>query len=347
MFISTSQSPLKSWSSSSPATHNPNAKYLGINNDEFAQFPPTHDLERFCSSYPERPVKKHHILISNKAKGDRLLKIFYWKQESLSQEIDWHKESETMCPVLLELQSFFYHYRQTTVKDPSMLWKTGYAPCFFWKTWDNEIEDRPGSCWPTKTGRLSFFEESIGYYPHVAMPAFLNQFNLTMGSLPQLMGVPNPSYPITEKKAFELAHIEHTHPFDKTPEHYIAFITSNCATKNDRMGLIDKLVNTSGAHSYGFCGHNKEMLEELKGRVAGSWQTPTVWDLSLKKIYDVYDVYASGSISIYMGAPGIADFVPEGSYIDVRNFKTYDDLIHYMKTVDREPLYWWKLEGYC
>ncbi|KAF9141805.1 4-alpha-L-fucosyltransferase [Mortierella sp. GBA39] len=400
-----SQSPSKSWSSSSPANHNPNAKYLGTNNDELAQFPPTHDLERFCSSYPERRVKKHHILISNKAKEDGPLKIFYWKQESLSQEIDWHKESETMCPVPLELQSFFDHYRQTKVKDPSVFWKTGYAPCFFWKTWDNEIEDRPGSCASREYTKLdyifstnytdfvnadiiymdyastmgidkapyfdqmllpprlahqswalSFFDESIGYYPHVAMPAFLNQFDLTMGSPPQLMDIPNPYYPITEKKALELAHIEPTHPFDKTPEHYIAFMTSNCASKNDRMGLIGKLVNTAGAHSYGLCGHNKEMPEELKGREAGSWQYKKQKTLAsypfglaaensncLGHITEkIYDVYASGSIPIYMGAPDIADFVPEGSYIDVRKFKTYDDLIHYMKAVDREPFYRWK-----
>ncbi|KAG0293339.1 4-alpha-L-fucosyltransferase [Linnemannia gamsii] len=357
------QSPLKQgllW-----ATSNPKAKYNATNNDELTIHPPTYNLEKFCSSYPTRPTKKHHILIPNKAKEDGPLKIFYWKQLALEQKLDWHKESETMCP----------------------------------------IEDRPGSCTSREYGRLDyifstnytdfvnadiiymdyaftmgidkapyfdqmllpprlahqswallFFDESVGYYPHVAMPAFLNQFDLTMGSPPQLMDIPNPTYPITKEKALELASIEPTHPFDKTPEHFIAFMISNCAAKNDRMGLIDKLVETAGAHSYGHCGHNKEMPEELKGREVGSWQYKKQKTLAsypfglaaensncLGYITEkIYDVYASGSIPIYMGAPDIADFVPEGSYIDVRNFKTYDDLIQYMKTVDREPFYRWK-----
>ncbi|KAF9340961.1 Alpha 1,3 fucosyltransferase [Linnemannia elongata] len=294
-----SQSSLRFWSS--PATSNPNAKYLGTNNDELTLFPPTRDLERFCSSYPKRPTKKHHILISNKAKEDGPLKIFYWKQRALTQRVDWHKESET-------------------------IWA------------------------------LVFFDESIGFYPYVAMPAFLNQFDITIGSPPQLMDVPNPSYPITEKKALELANIEPTHPFDKTPEHYIAFMVSNCYARNDRMTLINKLVKTAGAHSYGECSHNKEMPEELKGRETGNWQYKKQKVLAsypfglaaensncLGYITEkIYDVYAAGSIPIYMGAPDIADFVPEGSFIDARSFKNYDDLIHYMKTVDREPFYRWK-----
>ncbi|KAF9302542.1 4-alpha-L-fucosyltransferase, partial [Linnemannia elongata] len=56
----------------------------------------------------------------------------------------------------------------------------------------------------------------------------------------------------------------------------------------------------------------------------------------------IYDVFASGSIPVYIGAADIADFVPEGSYINVNDFDTYDDLINYMKTVDREPFYRWK-----
>ncbi|KAH7056791.1 hypothetical protein BKA57DRAFT_522946 [Linnemannia elongata] len=201
---------------------------------------------------------------------------------------------------------------------------------------------------------MHFYDESIAYYPHVALPRFLQEFDITVGSPPSLMDIPHPTYPITQERALELANAEPAHPLDKVPEHYIAFMTSNCEAKNDRNTLMDKLIENAGAHSYGTCKHNIDLPEELES--IGSWDykkrmalAPYPFGLAAENsncigyiTEKIYDVYASGSIPVYMGATDIADFVPEGSYININDFETYDDLIDYMKTVDREPFYRWK-----
>ncbi|KAF8939970.1 hypothetical protein BGZ47_007929 [Haplosporangium gracile] len=203
---------------------------------------------------------------------------------------------------------------------------------------------------------LHFFDESIGYYPHVALQTFIQQFDLTMGSPPQLMDIPHPTYPISHEKALEYVNVKVTYPFGKTPENYIAFVVSNCEAKNDRLVLIDKLIADAGGHSYGRCSHNIDMPEELQKREMEQWEYKKQKVLAdypfglaaensncLGYVTEkFYDVLASGAIPVYMGAPDIADFVPEGSYINAKDFATYDDLIHHMKTVDRAPFYKWK-----
>ncbi|KAG0293337.1 4-alpha-L-fucosyltransferase [Linnemannia gamsii] len=203
---------------------------------------------------------------------------------------------------------------------------------------------------------LHFYDESIGYYPHIALQSFVQQFDLTMGSPPQLMDIPHPTYPISHVKALEYANIKPTYPFEQKPENYIAFVVSNCEAKNDRLLLIDKLIKDAGGHSYGWCSNNIDFPDELQGREKESWQYKKQQTLAsypfglaaensncLGYVTEkFYDILASGAIPVYMGAPDIADFVPEGSYINVKDFATYDDLIHHMKTVDRKPFYKWK-----
>jgi hypothetical protein len=337
------------------------------------------------------------------------LKIFLWRQITWGTiyDLDWKKETETMCPIASELQPFFDHFKIVQAKDATLDWKEGFAPCWFWKTLDDPmVSSATGTCQTKTNGDLDyvmtvnytdfasadivlvaypyfmennkrapyfesqllppriahqkwvlhFYDESIGYYPHIALQTFVQQFDLTMGSPPQLMDIPHPTYPITHVKALEYANVEPSFPFDQTPENYIGFVVSNCEAKNDRLVLINKLNKDAGAHSYGWCSNNIDIPDELTGREKGSWQYKKQKLLAaypfglaaensncLGYITEkFYDVLASGSIPVYMGAPDIANFVPEGSYINVKDFATYDDLIHHMKTVDRKSFYKWK-----
>jgi hypothetical protein len=40
----------------------------------------------------------------------------------------------------------------------------------------------------------------------------------------------------------------------------------------------------------------------------------------------IFDCFLAGCIPIYFGAPDIEDFVPEGSFIDFRKYKSFNDL---------------------
>ncbi|KAG0210742.1 4-alpha-L-fucosyltransferase [Mortierella sp. GBA30] len=205
---------------------------------------------------------------------------------------------------------------------------------------------------------FQFHSESVGYYPHVAVRAFLQQFDLTIGSPPTMMDIPLPIIEITTEVALTYANIEPAYPLDKKPKDYIAFLISNCHSKNDRNDVMAALLHGLGAHSYGKCNHNRDIPLEFQepNKPGKSWvaikhetlahypfifapENSNCIGYITEKIYDALFV---GAIPVYMGAPDIADYVPEGSYINVADFKSYDDLVEYIKTVDRAPFYEWK-----
>ncbi|KAF9908959.1 hypothetical protein EC991_009259 [Linnemannia zychae] len=381
------------------------ARYIGTNYDELTQFAPRDNVEAFCNKLPT-PRKKRGLVISDKTKADGALKIFYWKWKNSNQYnwIDWDWESETMCPIPLELQEFFDTFRIEVLNKPKLEWKTGYAPCYFWKTFDGQVEDRNGYCNSKHSGYLDytfstnytdfpnadiiymdnpfnlgadkppyftslllppklahqkwvlrFSDDSLAAYPYIALPAFLNRFDLTMGSPPSMMDIPDPTYPITQDKIMELVNVKPSFSFNKKPENFIAIVTSECWPWNKRNGLIERLVEKAGAHSYGSCSKNKEVPKELakddlprpyvKQKLMSKYPFGLAAEHSNCISYvteKIYDVLASGAIPVYFGASDIADFVPEGSYIDVKDFKNYDEVIEYMRVVDRAPFYKWK-----
>ncbi|KAF9918826.1 4-alpha-L-fucosyltransferase [Linnemannia zychae] len=376
-----------------------NSAFIQPQRHEKEPEPPFIDIHGYCNNLP-LPRHSRGVFFSDRTASDGPIKIFYWKQMSWNafNQINWEEEEKKLCPFYPGLQSFFDNFAKTMTRDPNRHWTPGYAPCYFWTTFDGG--EFAGTCQTTINGSLSytyttnytefstadvvvfnypflywkssppyfdssnmpprlahqkwilhFYDESIGYYPHIALPAFLDQFDLTVGSPPSLMDIPHPIYPITQEKILELANSEPTYPFDKTPEHYIAFMISNCETKNNRNALMKKLIESAGAHSYGSCINNIKIPDEFKSSADVKRLTLAPYPFGLASensncvgyiTEKIYDVYATGAIPVYNGASDIADFVPEGSFINVSDFATYDDLIKYLKTVDRKPFYQWK-----
>ncbi|KAF9923094.1 hypothetical protein FBU30_006789 [Linnemannia zychae] len=389
-----------------PVEIRPNARYIGTNYDRLTQFSPRHDIEAFCNSKLPTPRNKRGLVITHKTKADGPLKIFYWNWKAGSRYTweDWDWESQTMCPIPLELQELFDTFRIHVLKKPELDWKTGYAPCYFWKMFDGQVEDRYGSCNSKHSGYLDytfstnytdfpnadiiymdhpliagsdeppyfvsqllppklahqkwvlrFTEDSLAGFPYIGTPAFLNRFDLTMGSPLSMMDIPEPTYPVTIDKAIELANTKPSVPFNKKTEQLVAIVTSECWPYNRRNDLIEHLTTKAGAHSYGACRKNKEVPKALskadlprsfvKQRIMSKYPFGLAAEHSNCASYvteKIYDVLAAGAIPIYFGASDIADFVPEGSYIDARKFKNYDDLVEHLRVVDRAPFYEWK-----
>lgn len=48
----------------------------------------------------------------------------------------------------------------------------------------------------------------------------------------------------------------------------------------------------------------------------------------------IFDTMVAGSVPIYFGCPDIKDVVPEGTFIDLRDFPTYDDLYSFISAMD-------------
>jgi len=50
----------------------------------------------------------------------------------------------------------------------------------------------------------------------------------------------------------------------------------------------------------------------------------------------IFDAMFAGSVPIYFGAPDITDFVHKNAFIDMCDFKNYDELEFYLRTVTEE-----------
>jgi hypothetical protein len=46
-----------------------------------------------------------------------------------------------------------------------------------------------------------------------------------------------------------------------------------------------------------------------------------------------FDCWFAGCIPVYLGAPDVTRFIPEGTFIDKRNFRNYQELYRYIKTM--------------
>lgn len=102
---------------------------------------------------------------------------------------------------------------------------------------------------------------------------------------------------------------------------------------------------------YGNCPH--EFLNDpmYKGPVKGNQSSEEKYDVMMQyKFYlcfenmslagyiseKIFDCFAAGVVPIYMGAPNITEYIPEGCFIDMRDFDSYEALYHYMKEMTEE-----------
>ena len=47
----------------------------------------------------------------------------------------------------------------------------------------------------------------------------------------------------------------------------------------------------------------------------------------------IFDCFFAGCVPVYWGAPNITDFIPASTFIDKRNFNSYEELYRYLKTM--------------
>jgi len=53
----------------------------------------------------------------------------------------------------------------------------------------------------------------------------------------------------------------------------------------------------------------------------------------------IFDSFFAGCIPVYLGANNITDYIPENTFIDKREFRTYEELFSYMNQVSKEEHY--------
>lgn len=83
-------------------------------------------------------------------------------------------------------------------------------------------------------------------------------------------------------------------------------------------GVAESKAETLGNYTFAVCFENMV----LKG-----WITEKI-----------FDCFYAGAIPVYWGAPDIEDYVPAECFIDMRQFKGYEDLRRYLKSLDENAI---------
>ena len=113
-----------------------------------------------------------------------------------------------------------------------------------------------------------------------------------------------------------------------------------------RRRLIDYFENKPDVFDlYGF-GWEKEKLRNFKGKVDKKLQVLSQYKFSIcfeniknQKGYiteKIFDCFFAGVVPIYLGADNIVDYIPENTFIDMRQFQSIDELYHNLLNLSEE-----------
>ena len=127
----------------------------------------------------------------------------------------------------------------------------------------------------------------------------------------------------------------------KNPGSNISFVASNCSPTNNRnkyVKIIDKLI---GVVSMGGCLRNTPW-PKCEGRACTKVEAIRRYKIHLAfengnspryVTWKIYSAYEAGILPVYMGTQYIGEVVPKGSYIDVADFSSPEELAHYLAKV--------------
>ena len=82
-------------------------------------------------------------------------------------------------------------------------------------------------------------------------------------------------------------------------------------------GKLDKKIEVLSKYKFCFCYEN---CRTIPGYISEK----------------IWDCFFAGCIPIYLGAPNIIDYIPADLFIDFRNFKSYEDLYKYLKSISEK-----------
>jgi len=133
---------------------------------------------------------------------------------------------------------------------------------------------------------------------------------------------------------------------------------------SDRLEIIKFFSNTGDMDLYGigwdkrppfpFWGYKKYATKIWKGPVESKFETIANYTFTIATEHGIapgfvgeamIDCLAVGTIPIYLGAPDITEFVPKNCFIDMRDFKNYEELRQYLKDLSAEEIEQYRQNG--
>ncbi|KAM9976709.1 hypothetical protein ACTFIR_010553 [Dictyostelium discoideum] len=204
--------------------------------------------------------------------------------------------------------------------------------------------------WTMESGGLYRFEGNSNF--------IISNFNITAGyprvnDFNKQTHIYVPYGPVEYSGSDSYAHSAKFHEIKEIPpkrNNSIVWISSNCWHEDyKRVDLMRSIMNITKVDSYGSCLNNIDFTDQdklinskhdQKMNVLKRYNFAIAFENSLCKDYITEKLWESlsvGTIPIYLGAPNIMEFLPDpGSIINVRDFKSVNDLVDYIKKVEND-----------
>lgn len=131
--------------------------------------------------------------------------------------------------------------------------------------------------------------------------------------------------------------------------HGVVAMISNCDKfPTDRINVLKKMMKSLDVSSFGKCENNRHTTSTRKDVNWHQLKLDLFKDYKFGMAYEnhkilyyvtekIYSCLHMGVIPIYLGAPDVKEFVPEGSYINGADFANTAELIEHIKRVDSDP----------
>ncbi|MBN9217864.1 MAG: alpha-1,3-fucosyltransferase [Mesorhizobium sp.] len=192
----------------------------------------------------------------------------------------------------------------------------------------------PGQDW------VAWSMESRQNYPLMADPRFMRHFDITMtyeaGSdvwVPYLPGI----------RLWEAARADPV--LLKTEAAPAVHFQSSGIDRSGRGAFITELSRHIGVDCYGRHRPNRQLDGPDLGRrtkieTIGRYAFCLALENSIAPDYvteKMFDPLLAGTVPVYLGAPNVAEFVPEHSFIDAASFATPADLAAYLRHLLETP----------
>ena len=170
------------------------------------------------------------------------------------------------------------------------------------------------------------------YYP-LHKIQYLNQFFQGTALLDWTSDVPWVMiFYMDEMKAVEMP---------ENPQPKVTFVARNCNPMNNRMDYVKAIDKLIGVVAMSSCYHNTPW-PQCEGRECTKVEAIREYKIHLafengdspNFVTDkIYQAFAAGVLPVWMGTRDIAEAVPKGSYIDVANFASPDEVAQYLAKV--------------
>lgn len=140
-------------------------------------------------------------------------------------------------------------------------------------------------------------------------------------------------------------------PFDTVQPKAVYLVNDNCSSyASKRHKYFAAIAGQVSVDSYGSCGHNIDVPDGMtistpEGRIRIMEQYRIVLALDESSSKDhvsdmVWEALLSGSLPVVVGADNIRDLLPPKSFINFKDFNTWDDLALYVKKVLTDKDLW-------